>query len=45
MGHSMEDIMDSRNHEDEVRCRSRCEQDALTRNIEINKLREMQKQR
>jgi len=30
-------------HDDENRCRSRCEQDALTRNIEINKLREMQK--
>ncbi len=28
---------------DEARCKSKCEQDALTRNIEIEKLRQMQK--
>ena len=32
-------------NEDEARCKSKCEQDALTRNIEIEKLRQMQKQR
>lgn len=40
-GLGVDDVLDTNN--DQMRCRNRCEQDALTRNIEINKLQEMQK--
>jgi len=40
---SINDSMKQR--EEENSCSNRCEQDAMTRNIEISKLREMQKQR